>query len=453
MGGSVELVRYFRIAKKWWWLILVGTCVAAGAGFAVSRMLPPVYRTSASLLVKVDASTVFTGEQLALTYKELLTKQPVIERVAQTFGLDPRQVEKSVQVQLIYETSLIQITAQASDPHLAAGLANGIIAAFMQISREADSIQVRDLVVVEPATPPARPVSPRLLLNTLVAAMVGFLLAVGTIFVVEYLDDTLTTIDDAQKALPVPTLTVVPRLRGRAKRSPALTILDDPAAPQTEAYRTLRARIRLSCPPDSVPILLITSPTECHEKAQVAINLGIVTAQTGLKVLLVDANLRQPRLHQVLGLAGGPGLSTLSLESTQNYRDYIIETTVPNLLFLPGGPSSPDPLDMLGSQEMGQFVKDLGTQADVVILDTSPILAFADTAILASQANGARTILVVESQFTRESAAKRALDVLDGVGAEVLGTVLSRAPIKPARYRYYSEFAPASKNGQARGAP
>jgi capsular exopolysaccharide synthesis family protein len=447
MGDSVELGQYFRIARKWWWLIVVCTCLAAAAGFAVSTVLAPIYRASTSLLVKVDASTVFTGEQLALTYKELLTKQPVIERVAQTFGLAPRTVKESIQVELIYETSLIQVTAQASSPHLAAGLANGIVAAFMQVSREADSIQVRDLVVVEPATPPTRPISPRKPLNTLVAAMVGFLLAIGIIILAEYLDDTLRTTDDAQKALSVPTLTVVPRLRGRKRRTQALAVVNDPSSPLTEAYRTLRARIRLSCTQDSVPILLITSPTWCHEKENVAINLGVVMAQTGLKVLLVDADLRQPRLHHALGLAQGPGLSTLLLVSTGDYQNHITETSVPNLLFLPGGPSSPDPLDVLGSPEMEQFIKDLGEQADAVILDTSPVLAFADTAILASRANGARTILVVESQSTRKRSAKRALDILDSVGAEVLGVILKGAHIKPSRYRYYSDFAQARKNG------
>lgn len=438
-----ELRPYLRIARKWWWLVIVGTLVAAGTGFAVSTMLTPVYRASTSLLVKVDSANFFAIEQLAATYKELLTKRPVIVATARALGLAPAQIEEQVQVRLIPETWLIELTAEADDPRLAMEIANGMVTSFMQISRAWGDVRGRDLVVVEPAAQPLKPASPNRILNTLIAAIVGFLLATGAASIIEYLDDRLETVEDVRQSLSLPTLAFIPYPNSRRRRGNMQVAVEDPGSPLTEAYRTLRTRIQLSRA-DGTPLsLLVASPSSRDEQTKVVANLGAVMAQAGLRVFLVDADLRQPQLHRIFELDREPGLSTLSAARTEDYQGYVAETGIPNLRLLPSGALPPDPLELLGSPQMVRLIEELKRHADIVLLNTSSILKAADALVLASQVDG--TILVIESRSTRREAAIRALEMLHNVGAEVLGVVLNRVRVGSSGYCYYSDFTEPEK--------
>jgi len=447
-----EIRHYLHIARKWCWLVVASTLVAAGVGFGISSMLPPVYRASTSLLVRVGGSTddyaiILASERLAATYTELLTKRPVIEAAAHTLGLDPRKTEKRVQVRLVPQTLIIELTVEDSDPRLAMEIANGIVAAFMQISRESGSVRVRDLVVVEPATRPMKPVSPQRMRISLVAAMLGFLLVTGVALVVEYLDDTVETVEDVHQDLSLPTLTVVPCPNGRRKRSETPIVVADPASPLNEAYRTLRARIQFSRMNHTLLTLLISSPLSRAEQADVVTNLGVVMAQAGLKVLLVDADLRQPQLHRAFGLAQEPGLSTLLAANTGNWQECIAETGIPNLRLLPSGSPPPDPLGFLSSPQVAGLMEELKKHADIVMFNTPPILTAADALVLALRVDG--TILVIESRSTRREAARRALEMLRNAGVQVLGVVLNRVRARPSAYYCYSDFSNPESISQA----
>lgn len=442
---EAELRQYIRIAWRWSWFVLVCTLAAAGVGFGVSTILPPIYRASTSLLVRADPSTIFASTQLAATYKELLTNRPVIEAAAGTLGLDARQVEAQVQVNIIPDTSLIELTAEANDPHLAVELANGVVAAFMRIARESGSVRTRDLIVVETATLPLKPVSPQKLLNTLIAAMLGFLLATGSAFLFEYLDDSLKTVEDIRQSLSLPTLTVVPRPKRHRKRGKATMVIDDPDSPLTEAYRVLRTRLQFFHSGSNLRTILMTTPLSPTETAAVMTNLGVVMAQTGLNVLLVDANLHKPQLHQFLGVPQGVGLSTLLME-TGDYQSGIVETGIRNLRLLSGGPAVPDLLQLLSSSRMTWLLTMLKQQADIILINTPPILIAADALVLAVQVDA--TVLVIESRSTLRRSAAQALTMLHNVEANVLGAVLTKVRTKASGYHYYADFSKTGTSSQ-----
>jgi len=459
MQDGQELRWYFSVIRRWLWLIVVCTLLGATNAFLVCSWMPPVYRASTSLLVRVADSTddytaVLASEHLAATYKELLTKRPVIEVAARTLGLDPREIEKRVRVRLVRDTLLIELTAEANDPHLAMELANGIVATFMQISRESGSIRGRDLIVVEPATlkPDENPVWPRTLRNTALAAVVGAMLAVGVAFLVEYLDDTFKTPDDVSQALGLDTLGAIGRL---AKGEKELVMAAQPFSPVAEAFRVLCTNVRFSSVDRPLRTFLVTSPGLTEGKSIIVANLTVAMAQAGLRVVAVDADLRRPRLHQLFGLdlpevdtgeRSWWGLSGSLLEGCTDGR--LHTTQVEGLRILPSGELPPNPAEMVGSQHMQKLLHELAQQVDVVLIDSPPALPVADAVALAQAVDG--VLLVLKAGHTRREAARHAVESLHQVGANLVGVVLNAMPTRRGSYYYYYSYHEYYGNGKGR---
>jgi len=442
--GNMELKYYLQIARKWWWFVIVSMVVGGGLGYMIGLILPPVYHASTSLLVKsrnASNNSDLADEYVAATYKELLAKRPIIEATALSLNLDPLETQKKIWVNLIPGTSLIELTAEANDPHLAMAMANRMVSTFIEISRETGGVNVRNLVIVEPAALPLEPVSPGKLRIILVTTMLGLVMASGAVFLIEYLDDTLKSSEDIHYDLSLPTLTVVPRL-ARGKRANALLTVDNPDPRLTEAYRILRTRLQFSQPDGNLQTLLIASPLSWTESAHVVINLGVVIAQSGRKVLLVDANLRQPQLHHLFEVDQEPGLSTL-LTKTGADQINMLETGLPNLYLLPSGPMPPDPLVLLESPQTIRLIEKLKTQADIILFNAPPLLTGADTTLLATRVEG--TLLVVKSQSTQRQPAVQALKTLHNTNAKVLGVVLEGIKARSSQYHYYSDFPQLDK--------
>jgi succinoglycan biosynthesis transport protein ExoP len=432
----VELRQYIQIVWKWLWLIVLGTLLAGGVTYGVSSQLSPVYRASTSLLIRTegaggdDYGTVTVNQYLAATYRELLTKRPIIEAAGLNLGLAPSTISElmtKVEVWVVPNTSVIRLTVEDNDPRLAMELASEIVSVFVQTQRESGGGSGRDIFVVEPARQPLEPVAPRKLFDTLVAAIGGCALAAGTAFLIEYLDDTLGTAEDINRSLSLPTLAALPRPNRRQKRNKPPIAMADPTSSLAEAYRALYARVQFSNGNSRLKglvlnTILITSPLSRKEKANIAVNLGVVMAQAGLEVLLVDADLRQPQLHQVFGLTNETGLTTL-LAGNGDCQECIANTDVPNLCVLSSGPPPFEP-SVLSSQQMTHLIEELGTQADIILFDAPPVLVVADAMVLASQVEG--TMLAVEGHSTRREVAMQAMERLHSVQAKMLGAVLNK---------------------------
>jgi succinoglycan biosynthesis transport protein ExoP len=450
----VELRRYMQIVVKWLWLIVLGTSLAAGATYGISSFFPPVYRASTTLLVRTtgteggdDYGTVIVNQYLAATYSELMTKRPIIEAAAQNLGLAPsvaRELMTRIEVWVVPNTSVLRLTVEDQDPRLAMELANEIVSVFIQSEQDLRGRRGQDVFVVEPAAFPSEPVAPRKLFNTGIAGVGGCVLAVGFAFLIEYLDDTVGTPEDVQQTLSLPTLAAIPnpgrrrkrrgRPRGRGLGASGSVVVADPTSSVSEAYHVLRTRIRFSgARGRDVPgTLLITSPSSREEKAGIAANLGIALARAGRKVLLVDADLRQPHLHHAFGLANETGLSTL-LEGSRDFQACMARTELSSLYVLASGPPSFEPSALLSSQQMTHLIRDLERHADVVLFDAPPILAATDAMALAPQVAG--TILVVESRSTLRKTAAQATERLNSVQARVLGVVLNKVRDRGLRHR------------------
>lgn len=303
-------------------------------------------------------------------------------------------------------------------------------------------VQTSDnIVLATPAQVPEDPIRPRPLLNGLLAALVGAMLAVGAALLIEYLDDTVKTPEDVRDVTALPTLAGVMAMNGSTPQR-RLVASTDPRSPQAEAYRVLRTNLQFSSLDKPLHSLLISSPGPGEGKSTTVANLGIVMAQAGNRVLLIDGDLRRPTLHKLFQLPNGVGLTTALFQIGQPVDWCIQETVQPNLSVLTTGPIPPNPAELLGSERMHQFLQQLEETYDFLLVDSPPVLAVTDAAILSNQADG--IVLVVSAGATRFDMLARALERLDSVGSRPLGIVLNRLTER-ASDGYYYEYQYASQ--------
>ena len=308
------------------------------------------------------------------------------------------------------------------------------------------------LTMVEPAVAPAAPVSPRPLFNMVLAAMLGLLVAVGIAFLAERLNDTMRDTDAVSEATGLSTLGTISRMRTDRDRSEIyhLATLLYPRSDTAEAYRALRTNVEFASVDAPVQTLLVTSAGAAEGKTVTAANLAVVFAQGGRRVLLVDADLRKPGIHQLFSLDNQQGLTTL-LRSDEPALDALTQATEqPDLRILATGPLPPNPAELLGSQRMRTTLERLRGSADLIILDSPPLQAVTDAAILSSLVDG--TLLVIDAGRSHRRTVRPALEALERAGARVLGAVLNRVPGPAHRYGiYYGESFAAGTSSERAG--
>ncbi len=291
------------------------------------------------------------------------------------------------------------------------------------------------LAVVDDAYAKVSPIRPSIRLNTIIAAVVGSILAVGVIFVLEVLDDTLKTEDDIAQDLNLTPLGSIGRFE-RPDFIGQLIVAKEPFSPASESYRMIRNNIQFMSIDKPGRSILVTSPTPGEGKSSTAINLAIAMAQNGYRTILVDADMRKPTLHEVFRFPRGIGLTNQfrSLDPGENIP--LWETEINNLQLLTAGELPPNPSELLGSQRMDIIVSSLKDKADMIIIDSPPAAFIADATVLSKRVDG--VVIVVSAGKTRRDVARRAVFNLQQSGANILGVVLNRAPAKNGRYKYYA---------------
>ena len=214
-----------------------------------------------------------------------------------------------------------------------------------------------------------------------------------------------------------------------------IVALTDAQSPQAEAYRSLRTNLDFYSLENPLHTLLIASPEPDDDKTKVVANLGVISAQAGKRVILVDADMRRPRLHEVFGLANDRGLATALAEDAGELP--IFNTQVENLRILPAGPTPVNPADLLASARMNQVLDQLKDMADVILFDAPPLVAVTDGALLAAKVDG--VLLVARAGQTKRELVEKAKDILQKVKANLVGAVLTNAAVETGVYKYYGE--------------
>ena len=283
------------------------------------------------------------------------------------------------------------------------------------------------LTVVEPAVADPQPVAPRPIINALLAMVLGLLVVAGVAFLVETLDDSIKDPEAVRELVGLSTLGSVVRMRSdRGSREIyRLATMLYPRSSAAEAYRTLRTNVGFASVDAPIRTLLVTSAVPGEGKTVTAANLAVAFAQADHKVLLVDADLRKPGIHQIFDLPNQEGLTSL-LRDGSTLAELTQSTEQPNLRVLTTGPVPPNPAELLGSHRMRQVLSMLAESADIVILDSPPIQLVTDAALLSSYVDG--TLIVIDASHGRRRAVRDSRDALTRAGANILGAVLNRIP-------------------------
>ena len=299
--------------------------------------------------------------------------------------------------------------------------------------------------IVDYAEIPRTTFAPRKTISLGLGLVLGFVLAVGVVFLAENLDKTIKTPDQIEALLALPSLGVIPKIEGDSGRRLLLPaeggIVDqeDPAIINAgsriwEAYRSLRTSILLSCSGRQPQTLLITSTFSGEGKTTTASNTSIVFSQTGSPTLLIELDMRKPRLANEFGLSKVKGMSSF-LSGNSDLASQIQKTKIPNLSILTSGPIPPNPAELIGSKRMSQALGILSQHFKYIIIDSPPVLSVTDARLLTSYVDG--VILVVHGGKTNKNAIRRASDHLHQVGAKVLGTLINNVNVDSPEYSYY----------------
>ena len=303
---------------------------------------------------------------------------------------------------------------------------------------------INTLNVLEEASLPTQPVGANLWQTILLAAAIGFVLAAGAAYLMEYIDDTIKTPDNIKRLVDLPTLAGITRIK--TDHDPdKLVLLKQPRAPIAEAFRSLRTAIQFSSidRPNQATIL-VTSSNPMEGKSMNASNLALAIAQAGHSVILVDADLRRPRLHKYFELANNQGLTNLLLAldletpldvAYQQIEQMVQPSPLPELKILTSGPIPPNPSEILGSGKMQAALDVMQAHFDFVIIDSPPVLAVTDAVVLSTRVDS--VLLLVEANRTRRGQLIRSVERLREVNANLIGTILNRLEAGSEGYGYY----------------
>jgi polysaccharide biosynthesis transport protein len=308
--------------------------------------------------------------------------------------------------------------------------------ALLQRTKEtgiSGELKASNIRVVDKAEVPGAPFLPRRQQDITTAAFSGLVLALGLVFLFEYLDNRIKSPQELRAQLNVPFLGMVPSIDVKSSG----TLLHDGVPPNfAEAIRGVRTNVLFSSADEGVRLIVVTSAGPGEGKSMFSSNLSVSLAQAGQRVLHVDADMRRPRVHAIFDIAQEPGLSNLLVGDCKPSAS-IRKTAVHNLCVLPAGMIPPNPAELLGSKRCEEFFATLGQNFDWVILDSPPVLAVADASILANTATG--VVFVVGADQTSRQAARAALEQLEAVQAHVIGAVLNRVDLEKNPY-YYSAY-------------
>jgi polysaccharide biosynthesis transport protein len=403
-----ELRSMIRVARHWWWLLLIAPIVGGVLGDVLSSRQQPLYASTAQIVMSpiagdtsIDYSTTQGVLDLAGTWKQLMTTDPVLEPVIKNlnlpYGVD--ELRSKLTTSLIPSTLILTVTASDENADEAARIANGVAQQFQtNMTLPSKSANV-NMALAVPAVASKSPYAPRVPIYIALGGLLAFLAACAVIAFFEFLDKSIKDPTDAVTLVERPLLAVLPYDR-KIKRNPAsyMPVLVDSSDPFAEAVRQLRTRILSAKRTHSKLSIAILSPQDGEGKTTVAANLAVSLANAGYSVAIIDADLRKPNLHERFQVINDRGLSTLLVNPEQDWQTVTANVKVKNLKLIPSGPVVEDAIDLLDGGRLHSLLADISDSTDIVLIDTPSLLKYSDALSIAKEMDG--SILICRAGST-----------------------------------------------------
>ncbi|MDJ0398888.1 polysaccharide biosynthesis tyrosine autokinase [Rhodococcus rhodochrous] len=458
----MEVHDYLRILQARWKIVAVTTVVAVLAALGASLLTTPQYEAKTRLFVSTSSGAsvqeIYQGnlfsQQRVTSYTELLEGTTLAQRTLDKLGLDDLsavQLANMVTASSTPDTVLIDTAVTDESPERARDLANALSDEFVVMARELETPEdggppTARVVVEQYAATPSSPVTPKTTRNVALGLAVGVLLGIALAVLRDRLDNTVKDRAVVEELAGTGVVGVIPLEKAR-QEEPAIVFADANSG-DAEAYREMRTNLQFLEVDNPPRAIVVTSSLPGEGKTTTAVNLALVLAEAGHSVVLVEADLRRPRVTKYLGSLGDAGLSNV-LAHTAALEDVLQPTRFDGMWVLAAGGLPPNPSELLGSAHAREVIEDLRSRFDYVIIDAPPLLPVTDAAILTNIADGA-LLIARYGKTTREQFA-RAVGNLRAINAPVLGTILAMTPTKGRgtayEYRYY--YYSSDKDGAA----
>ena len=438
---------FLKLLRTRWLVIAVAVAAALVCAVAVNVFTTPIYEAKTRLFVSTTSgdsmSDVYQGNRFSqervVSYTELLMGQTLAQRTIEKLGLDmsPEELRDNVTAGAKADTVLIDVAVTDPSPVRARDIADALSDEFVLMVRELetpeDGTRPDARVIVEQrAVIPEDPVSPKKSRNLAVALLLGLVAGVGLAYVRDQLDNTVKDLKELEAITGVGVVGSIPMDKERRRR-PSISF-DTDNSTFAESFRKLRTNLQFLAVDNPPRVIVVTSSLPHEGKSTTAINLALALSENDYSVALVDGDLRRPMLHAYLGLPGSSGFSTV-LAGRASLDEVLQETAFSRVSVLASGSVPPNPSELLGSMAAQKVLAELRDQFDYVILDSSPLLAVTDAAILAAAADGVLT--VARYGGTKRDQLSHAVGNLRSVGAPLLGAVLTMTPPRGgATYSY-----------------
>lgn len=447
-GSTLQLTDYLRILRRHALLIVLATALGGGGAVLATSQQERVYTTSSQLIVSVDSvdaeGQTISRRPVAITAAtalgELAGTPPAVAAAREAAGVAPDQPTEVVAA-ADGATPFVNITVTGSDPEVIARVADGFAGTLPAVAAELDQIDRGDRITLQalaPAPVNRTPTSPRPRRNLALGLVLGMVVGLSGAFARASQDRQLRDSADIEESTALPVLGAIPLELGD-ERLPAAS---HPMSVRAEAYRLVRTNLQFTDLPDLPRTLLVTSAAPGDGKTSLVVNLAVSCAQAGESVVVIDADLRKPRIAHHFGLAPSPGLAELLASGLNVPATYLQPAADGLLAVLASGHAPPNPSELLGSPAMQKLIALLAEQFDRVIVDAPPVLPVADGVMLASRVSG--VVLVARIGSTTRDELVSARERLEKGSSRLLGVVANCVrPSQDAAYGYgsYGEYA------------
>lgn len=439
------------LIKKWWIIVgffIVGVTVSIIYAYMFND---DYYEAESSMIVQVtntydsDYTDLLTGEKLINTYSEIASSHIAIETLKENLNLNlsQSQIKDMITVKGISDTLIVKLSVRSFDKQLAADMANELILIVKGLSQQFEGLE--SVEILDPALIPTTPAGPNRTLYIVIGALLSGILGCSIVFVFEFFSNKIRSESDIKIHLGIKTLGRIPfHASKNSNFEYSLITKDDPHSFESIQYRKLRTNIDYLSIDKTYKSINITSTSAEEGKTTTAINLANVYANNNVKTLLIDMDIRNPKIHKGFNISNDSGLCNYQHDSIK-IEDFIVKIS-DFLYVLTTGPKFPFPSEFLSSQRIKKMIKDLESKYDKIIIDGPPASMFPDSKIISNFCSGTLYVLLLKK--SKIDLTKKTLLDLRMSNVDIIGGVLTQIPIKEMEYGkeyYYTKYKESKK--------